>query len=78
MSLWVPHKFSMPARLFTYMQDSEYSFHCQWKEIVRIMNTPKVVTTSAQKKPDEVILIRRCPEPNDKVKLIYDKLNLLI
>jgi predicted SPOUT superfamily RNA methylase MTH1 len=28
----------------------------------------------AQNKVDEIIVIRRCTSPNDKVKLIYDKL----
>lgn len=49
--------------------------HCCWKEIVRIMNSQKAVTTTAQNKSDEVIVIRRCSEPNEKVKMIYDKLN---
>jgi hypothetical protein len=48
---------------------------CQWNEIVRIMNTQKAVTTTAQNKNDEVIQIRRCSEPNEKVKLIYQALN---
>jgi hypothetical protein len=46
----------------------------QWKEIVRIMNTQKAVTTLAQNKTDEIIMIRRCTSPEDNVKLIYDKL----
>jgi len=48
--------------------------HSSWKEIVRIMNTQKAVTTTAQNKSDEVIIIRRCSEPNGKVRMIYDKL----
>jgi hypothetical protein len=51
------------------------SIHFQWKEIVRIMNTQKAVTTLAQNKADEVMMIRKCSEPNEKVKAIYDKLN---
>jgi hypothetical protein len=46
----------------------------QWKEIVRIMNTQKAVTTMAQNKVDEIILSRRCTAPNDNAKMIYDKL----
>jgi hypothetical protein len=46
----------------------------QWKEIVRIMNTQKAVTTMAQNKVDEIILIRRCTAPQDCAKMIYDKL----
>jgi hypothetical protein len=46
----------------------------QWNEIVRIMNTQKAVTTTAQNKCDEIISIRRCSEPNEKVKQIYQAL----
>jgi transposase len=45
-----------------------------WKEIVRIMNTQKAVTTTAQNIHDNVIVIRRCSEPNEKVKQLYDAL----
>jgi Transposase DDE domain len=44
----------------------------QWSEIVRTMNTQKAVTTTAQNNQDEIIQIRRCTEPNEKVKRIYD------
>ncbi|MDR2408141.1 MAG: hypothetical protein LBE13_08525 [Bacteroidales bacterium] len=46
----------------------------QWKEIVRIMNAQKAVTTFAQNKVEDIILIRRCTYPDEKVRLIYDKL----
>ncbi len=46
-----------------------------WSEIVRIMNTQKCVTTLAQNKHDEIISIRRCSEPEEKVRKIYDALN---
>ena len=45
-----------------------------WKEIVRIMNTQKAVTTLAQNHVEEVIKIRRCSEPNQKVIQLYDAL----
>jgi len=48
--------------------------HSGWSEIVRIMNTQKAVTTIAQNDIDEVIQIRRCSEPNQKVQKIYDAL----
>jgi hypothetical protein len=41
----------------------------------QLMNTQKAVTTLAQNKADEVIMIRKCSEPNEKVKAIYDKLH---
>lgn len=45
-----------------------------WKEIVRIMNTQKAVSTLAQNQVEEVIKIRRCSEPNQKVRQLYDAL----
>jgi PAS domain-containing protein len=48
--------------------------HWQWKEIVRIMNTQKAVTTLARNNSEEVIEIRRCTYPDEKARLIYDKL----
>jgi hypothetical protein len=46
----------------------------QWKEIIRIMNTQKAVTTTAQNRYDEVIISRRCSDTNEKVQAIYNKL----
>jgi len=50
------------------------SINYGWKEIVRIMNTQKAVTTTAQNVHDHTITIRRCSEPNEKVKQLYDAL----
>jgi hypothetical protein len=47
----------------------------QWIEIVRIMNTHKAVTTTAQNNCDQIIQIKRPSEPNENVKQIYQKLN---
>jgi len=49
--------------------------HYQWNEIVRIMNTQKSVTTIAQNNCDQFIIVRRCSDPNEKVKSIYQALN---
>ena len=38
------------------------------------MNTQKCVTTIAQNKQDEFIIIRKCSEPETKVQKIYDAL----
>ena len=46
----------------------------RWEEIIRIMNTHKAVTTTAQNNCDRVIQIRRCSEPDQKVKQIYQAL----
>lgn len=45
-----------------------------WKEIVRTMNTQKAVTTLAQNNHEEVIMIRRCSEPNQQVRKLYNAL----
>jgi hypothetical protein len=49
-------------------------YHCQWKEVVRIMSTQKAVTTIAQNVQDEIIVLRKCSDPNPKVALMYNKL----
>jgi len=55
-------------------QELKSSINFCWKEIVRIMNTQKAVTTTAQNNYEEVIFIRRCSEPNEKVQAIFGKL----
>ena len=45
-----------------------------WKEINRIMKTQKCVTTTVENDKKQRIWVRRCSEPTDKVKLIYDAL----
>lgn len=45
-----------------------------WQEILRITNTQKIITTTGQNKYDEMISVRRCTEPNEKVKQIYTAL----
>lgn len=46
----------------------------QWREIVRQMNTQKCVTTVVQNTREQWISIRKCSEPDDTVKRIYDAL----
>jgi len=48
--------------------------HHEWSEIVRIMNTHKRVTTTMENDKEQLIKIRQCSEPNDKVKQIYTSL----
>ena len=45
-----------------------------WREITRVMNTQKCVTTSITNINDQVICVRKCTEPNLKAKSIYDLL----
>jgi hypothetical protein len=51
------------------------NINSQWKEIVRIMNTQKTVTTCVENDKNQLIVIRKCSEPSEKVKLIYQALN---
>jgi hypothetical protein len=65
-------------KINTQQQDNKNiptTINFQWKEIIRIMNTQKAVTTTAQNRYDEVIISRRCSDPNEKVQAIYNKLN---
>lgn len=48
----------------------------EWREIIRIANTQKMITTSGQNTFDTVIHIRKCAEPNDNLKKICDALNI--
>ncbi|PKP50121.1 MAG: transposase, partial [Bacteroidetes bacterium HGW-Bacteroidetes-1] len=53
-------------------QLKQEDIHSGWREIVRAMNTQKAVTTLAQNIHDQVIMIRRCSEPNQHVRRLYD------
>ncbi len=53
-------------------QLKQKGYHVQWREIVRIMNTQKCVTTTMDNIDNETIFIRQCTEPIQKVKEIYD------
>ena len=46
----------------------------QWNEIVCIMNTQKLVTTSFENIDDQTIVIRQCTVPEQKARDIYDLL----
>jgi hypothetical protein len=56
-------------------QLKDKNIHSGWREIVRVMNTQKAVSTLAQNVSDQVIIIRRCSEPNQNVRKIYDAMN---
>ena len=47
-----------------------------WKEIARIANTQKVITTSGTNTYDKTITVRKCSLPNDNLKRIYDILKM--
>jgi molybdopterin converting factor small subunit len=43
----------------------------EWRDIVRIMSTQKIVTTTMDNEYDQQIIIRQCSEPTDAVTKIY-------
>jgi hypothetical protein len=45
-----------------------------WTEIVRIANTQKLITTTAKNTIDHIVSTRKCSEPNENLKAIYDTL----
>ncbi len=49
--------------------------HC-WTEIVRIGNTQKVITTSGYNKAGNEITVRKCSEPDEKLKALQKALNI--
>lgn len=46
----------------------------EWRDIVRILNTQKMVTTTMTNNRYEQIIIRQCSEPSEKVTEIYTAL----
>ncbi|NTW33789.1 MAG: IS1634 family transposase [Bacteroidetes bacterium] len=56
-------------------QLKQKGYNHDWREIIRIMNTQKCVTTSIENINNEIISVRQCTEPTAKVKEIYDLLN---
>jgi len=56
-------------------QDISINYNSQWKEIIRMMNTQKMVTTVSQNRYDQVIISHRCSDPTPKVSAVYHRLN---
>jgi Transposase DDE domain len=46
----------------------------EWRDIVRIMNTQKIVTTTMENEYNQQIIIRQCSEPTEQVNKIYTAL----
>ncbi|WP_301921089.1 IS1634 family transposase [Ferruginibacter sp.] len=46
----------------------------EWSDIVRIMNTQKIVTTTMDNDYEQQIVIRQCSEPTEQVSKIYTAL----
>ena len=55
-------------------QNIPINYNSQWKEIIRIMNTQKSVTTVSQNLYDQVIISHRYSDPTPKVEAIYRRL----
>lgn len=55
-------------------QLKQKGYRHQWREIVRTMNTQKIVTTSFKNITKQTITIRQCTTPEQKAKQIYDLL----
>lgn len=47
------------------------AIHHDWNNIIRIMNTQKIVTTSIKNDKEQVIIIKKCSQPNSEVIAIY-------
>ena len=47
-----------------------------WREIVRIMNTQKCITTTMENDKGQVLAVRCCSQPTEKVRLIYAALKM--
>ena len=56
-------------------QLKQKGYRHDWREIVRIMNTQKCVTTTVENIKKEIVAVRQCTEPIQKVKYIYDLMN---
>jgi transposase len=48
----------------------------RWKEIIRIGNTQKVITTTGFNKAEKEISIRKCSEPEIKLKTLHEALRI--
>jgi transposase len=50
--------------------------HSDWREIVRVMDTQKCVTTTMVNDSGQVLAVRCCSQPSEKVRLIYAALKM--
>ncbi len=60
---------------FIRYQLKQHNINHDWRNIVRIMNTQKMVTSSMKTKDDKIIRIKKSSLPKMKVREIYDALN---
>jgi len=50
--------------------------HHDWQNIVRIMNTQKMVVSTVKDSNDQLLMIKKCSKPQPKVLELYQALNL--
>jgi hypothetical protein len=50
--------------------------HSDWREIVRVMNTQKCVTTTMLNDKGQTLAVRCCSQPTQKVRVIYAALKM--
>ena len=55
-------------------QNIPINYNSQWKEIIRMMNPQKAVTTVSQNTYDQIIISHRSNDPTPKVDAIYCRL----
>jgi hypothetical protein len=55
-------------------QLKQKGYNHDWREIVRTMNSQKIVTTTVENEKRDIIKIRQCSEPSEAVLLVYEKL----
>ena len=55
-------------------QPKQKNINNEWSDIVRIMNTQKIVTTTMDNEYEQQIVIRQCSEPAEQVNKIYTAL----
>lgn len=49
--------------------------HHDWHNIIRIMNTQKIVTTSIKNDRNKIMMIKKCSQPSKEVAAIYQAMN---
>lgn len=55
-------------------QLKQHGINHDWSNIIRIMNTQKIVTSSMMNKKNQKLVVRTCSTPSVKTKQIYDTL----
>lgn len=57
-------------------QLKRHDVHTEWKEVIRILNTHKIVSTEVSREEKGEVKIRQCTEPGESVRALYQFLNI--